>query len=719
MRWPHALTGIAVAAAALLLSSTTSAASTVVGVDVSHYNGPVNWLDVTGSGRSFVFAKATEGPTLTDATYVLNRSGASGVGLTFGAYHFARPTGVGDAGITSSAIAQADRFVNFAHPGADDLPPVLDLEKDGGLSHSALIEWTRAWLDEVDARLGGVKPIIYTGLNFWRSQLADTSAFAIAGYKLWYARYTTAPNPAAPANNWARLGWTFWQWTSCAHVPGLNGCTDADRFRGVDLGPLTIPVTATGPPSVSAPPAIVGAPRSGRPLAAVPGLWTGTEPIAFTYQWQRCDAAGHSCTPIATATKETYRPRAADAGRALSVRIRASNESGAAVAVSPPTVAIAASGPASGSRPSASRPPTISGTAQAGQTLTATAGLWAGSPTRYVYHWQRCAGAGSCVAIPGANTLRYTPLAGDIASTLRVRVTARNQAGATTIGSQPTRPVSAAPLPRPAIGSAVAIAHQAGVVTTGDGLISVEWQPGAVAVNTLVSLAPAASRLARLALPGRATTLSLRQSSEGGSTTVRFPVDIIFAAPPPRPLAAVSPDEAVWRTVPRAASPVLATGQADASYADQQGNVHVLTMCTGAFGLLRTGGWGDPRFTRAARPRLRRTDGRRTALRILRVPGGGVVRAPLHVDEQARLSVRVLDPLARTVLVDPQESAFGSPLSGTPTRNLQALVLTPRVSTLRLRLLGTSLTPGPYVLGIVAVDPYGRRAVLQLPLRLR
>src|SRR3954466_611445 len=120
------------------------------GIDVSHWQGTIDWLGVAGGGHRFVFAKATEGATIVDATYPFNRTGAAGTGLRVGAYHFARPTGSGDAAIVASAVSQADHFVDFAQPAAGDLPPVLDLEASGGLSATDLATWTQAWLDDVE-----------------------------------------------------------------------------------------------------------------------------------------------------------------------------------------------------------------------------------------------------------------------------------------------------------------------------------------------------------------------------------------------------------------------------------------------------------------------------------------------------------------------------------------------------------------------------------------
>ena len=84
-------------------------------------------------------------------------------------------------------------------------------------------------------------------------------------------------------------------------------------------------------------------------------------------------------------------------------------------------------------------PPTITGTASVGQTLTAENGTWTNSPTAYQYQWLRCGATGeSCVGIPGATAKTYLVVAADRGHTLRVRVTAVNADGATNARSAQT-----------------------------------------------------------------------------------------------------------------------------------------------------------------------------------------------------------------------------------------------------------------------------------------
>jgi hypothetical protein len=102
-------------------------------------------------------------------------------------------------------------------------------------------------------------------------------------------------------------------------------------------------------------------------------------------------------------------------------------------------VALALAGGASAAAPQNTSPPTITGTAKEGSTLTATQGTWSNTPTSFTYQWQRCASDGTaCGDITGATKSTYTLVAGDVGHTVRVAVTGTNADGKATADSEPS-----------------------------------------------------------------------------------------------------------------------------------------------------------------------------------------------------------------------------------------------------------------------------------------
>jgi GH25 family lysozyme M1 (1,4-beta-N-acetylmuramidase) len=225
---------IALGLTALLALPAAAAQSTLPGVDVSHHNGAVDWAKVKAAGTKFVIHKVTQGTTFLDDHYADNRQQIEALGLAFGAYHFADPENtIGDA------VAQADWFVANAQLNGRNIVPVLDLEVSNGLSAKKLKQWTKAWLSEVQAKLG-VKALIYSTPAFWVEHMGNSRWFADNGYRLWIAHWTSAAQPSVPASNWGGRGWTLWQYTNCGTVSGFSDCVDQDRLNGTGLAGLKI-----------------------------------------------------------------------------------------------------------------------------------------------------------------------------------------------------------------------------------------------------------------------------------------------------------------------------------------------------------------------------------------------------------------------------------------------------------------------------------------------
>jgi GH25 family lysozyme M1 (1,4-beta-N-acetylmuramidase) len=211
----------------------TQLAGTLEGIDVSHWQGQINWPMVAATGKKFVIMKATEGTGFVDWMYATNHAGARAAGIATTAYHFASPDAT-----PGEAVAEANHFVDIAQLADGDLIPALDLEVTGGLGTTALRNWVASWLAQVTARIG-VKPMIYVSPAFWVKYLGDTRYFADAGYKILWIAHWNVSSPTVPAQNWGGYGWTFWQYSNCGSVPGISGCVDLDRYNGTNLEPVT------------------------------------------------------------------------------------------------------------------------------------------------------------------------------------------------------------------------------------------------------------------------------------------------------------------------------------------------------------------------------------------------------------------------------------------------------------------------------------------------
>ncbi|MDX6469211.1 MAG: hypothetical protein QOF75_1014, partial [Gaiellaceae bacterium] len=568
----------------------------------------------------------------------------------------------------------------------------------------ALLTWTRAWLDEVAARTG-VRALVYTSPNFWKTALGDSPIVAGAGSKLWVAHWTAGASPLVPGSNWGGTGWTFWQWTDCAKVPGISHCVDGDRVNGASAAPFAVPALPSGAPAPATPPAIVGTAQAGLQLAGVPGGWSGGKPVAFTYQWSTCDAAGAGCTALPGATLETYKPTTADVGHALRLSVTATTSAGTAAASSPATLAVRAGGAPGTTPPAVIAPPTLTGTPQVGQTLTAAAGTWSGSPTSFAYEWRRCDAAGAtCTTIVGQTSSSYTPTPDDIGATLSLIVTATGKGGSQATVVPTTPAIAAAPVPPAVVGSLAAQPGVAGAVTTTDAHATATWQPGAVPAGTTVGLE---SSNPALAIPGSGTLLTLSPAQ----ATLPWAMDVTFVAPQPGQLVAFSVDGKLWTPVAPLASHALTGNLMQGSYVDGAA-LHVLTRQAGSIALFRAGKWGDPSRISPSAPVV----ARQTPIAVTRQRDGTVLLVTrLSTSSQAHLYASLV---AGSTSILKTGSRFALPLGSGITRTAQVLVLSPGGFPVRLRLSGNKLVRGSLVrLRVTAVDPYGRRGVFTLSFR--
>jgi len=195
-----------------------------LGIDVSHYQGDVDWSKVVNSNVKFAYGKATQGASYVDKKFAVNQKAAIAAGIPFGGYHFFSP----DTDVT----AQVDNFVKHANVHKGALPPVLDVEsmsKKG--SDTVVVKEVLAWIDAVETATN-CQPVLYAGRAFYDSHLSALPK----DIPFWLAEYSkTVTMPTGLTE------WTFWQESQSAAIPGIKGNVDLDWFAGdqSDLGAIT------------------------------------------------------------------------------------------------------------------------------------------------------------------------------------------------------------------------------------------------------------------------------------------------------------------------------------------------------------------------------------------------------------------------------------------------------------------------------------------------
>ena len=218
-------------------------------------------------------------------------------------------------------------------------------------------------------------------------------------------------------------------------VVAVNG---AGAGGGVSAPSAAIASTPSAPTS-SVAPTVTGSVRQGQVLTASPGTWTGTGTITYTYQWKRCDTAGQACADASSViAQNTITLAAADVGKTIRAVVIATTGAGSASATSAPSPIVLST-----NAPALTTLPSVSGVAREGDTLTATAGTWAGSGLTYTYRWRRCDAAGENCVDASAPVVQNTVtlVLADTGKTMRVVVTATSSGGVATATGEPTQVV--------------------------------------------------------------------------------------------------------------------------------------------------------------------------------------------------------------------------------------------------------------------------------------
>ena len=195
------------------------------GIDVSRWQGEIDWRQARNAGVSFAYIKATEGGDIEDPKFQTYWTGARQAGVPRGAYHyfyFCRP-----------AAQQARWFIKHVPRDPGALPPVLDMEwtphsptctlrPDGATVRREAMRF----LDMLEAHYGR-RPVVYTTVDFYQ----DTGIGNLPGIEFWLRSVAGHPAQVYPG-----AAWQLWQYSGTGRVPGIAGDVDLNVFRGSPEG---------------------------------------------------------------------------------------------------------------------------------------------------------------------------------------------------------------------------------------------------------------------------------------------------------------------------------------------------------------------------------------------------------------------------------------------------------------------------------------------------
>ncbi len=199
---------------------------TSLGVDVSEFQGDIDFKQLKDAGYHYVYIRAGEGTSFTDPNFKENYTKAREAGLEYGFYYFVTATNKTDA------ISQARRFASLIVGTDYTLRPAMDFETFGNLSKSEINEVGIAFMKELES-LTTLTPILYSDSN----NVINTWSAELGKYPLWVAAYeglTTPKDYTLPANDvWTH--WDCYQFTDELRVDGIDGDVDGDVFTSTLL----------------------------------------------------------------------------------------------------------------------------------------------------------------------------------------------------------------------------------------------------------------------------------------------------------------------------------------------------------------------------------------------------------------------------------------------------------------------------------------------------
>jgi lysozyme len=192
----------------------------VHGVDISRWQGDIDWVRLRTQGANFAYIKATDGGDHLDPLFKKNWRKAKEAGVRRGAYHFFY--------WCRTAGEQADWFIRNVPRDANALPPVIDVEWNGEsackqrISRERVLDKIKVFADKLE-RYYGKRPIIYTAPDFYRDNLQGE----LLEYPFWLRSVAAHPSDLYPGRKWL-----FWQYSGSGLTDAVRGKIDLNVFHG-------------------------------------------------------------------------------------------------------------------------------------------------------------------------------------------------------------------------------------------------------------------------------------------------------------------------------------------------------------------------------------------------------------------------------------------------------------------------------------------------------
>ena len=199
----------------------------IKGIDVSHYQGEIDWQSLSGQGIRFAYIKATEGSSHVDERFAVNYAEAGATSLKTGAYHF--------FSFDSPGLSQAEHFIRTVEAFDGMLRPAVDVEfygnkEDNPPDPDQVEKELRDFLALVEQAYDR-KPVIYATMESWELYIRGR----FEEYPLWIRDIWKKPVLPSSEEDSREYQWTFWQYTNRGRLTGFSGVekfVDLNVFYG-------------------------------------------------------------------------------------------------------------------------------------------------------------------------------------------------------------------------------------------------------------------------------------------------------------------------------------------------------------------------------------------------------------------------------------------------------------------------------------------------------